>query len=603
MSILLRRRYRLGLSLKVLGAVAIAFTNPTFAFSSPTQSPEKATLQAAKTLRGISDGEWKQIAGEQIQGKYDITRGDTLYDISKRLFGDARYWPKIWAMNNGTILNPHMIRPGNRIVFMPGTGTSLPTVAVVASADEGRQTATDYSRSADTVRAPARSQEWRMLPTQDWEASRIEADQAALQDLKVMGDLDKVHTLTPTRELSIFAASQPVQLLGQIVSAPTSTTYLKVGDQVLIQGMSDELNAGETFAVTHDPDVLEKDKKKRQGFGYHVDGELRIIGSQDGYWIGVITQGRSLMYRGSYLTQRTPRLKPLAAIPAPAAQSGQFYVDKGVSTSMSGQYSYGFVNLGSEDGLQEGMILESYENMDLNTGKKLIGTNLFHVADMQVVQVSERFSTVLIVSGITEVYDGMPVRLLTDVSNFQNYGAIPITGEQPTDISPEVPPQPEPTPSPAPSPSETSSPPAEDLPPPAPEASATSTPQATPTNDLDALDGEDKLNAEEKRELQQLENYKAKDPSAGTDVPPPSPPVDAESTPPPPPPADADTAVPPADSSTPPVDPSTPPADAGTESVPPPTAPVDSGMDSSTDSSSDSGMNSGDTPPPPPPVP
>ena len=91
-----------------------------FANASPTESPEEEVHRIARMLKPIGDAEWKEIAGEQIAGKYEIHAGDTLYDVSKRLFGDSRYWPKIWALNNNTILNPHLIRPGNLVAFMPG---------------------------------------------------------------------------------------------------------------------------------------------------------------------------------------------------------------------------------------------------------------------------------------------------------------------------------------------------------------------------------------------------------------------------------------------------------------------------------------------------
>lgn len=565
-------------------AAALLISLPVFA--SPTETPERETLRIARSLHPITDDAWKQVAGEQIAGKYDITRGDTLYDISKRLFGDARYWPKIWAMNNNSILNPHLIRPGNKIAFMPGTGTSLPSVSIetsdgapaAAHAEPTTLTDTDSGGLPPIPKPRARSQEWKMLPEQSWEASRIEAEEAAKNELAVMGSLDKVHTLTPSRELSIFAASQPLSYIGEIVSSPTITTYLKTGDQVLIRGLHEEIKAGETYSLTHTPDALEKNELKRQGYAYHVDGEIQIIGVQNGYWIGLIKQGRGMMERGSKLIPLVPRIKPLDPVPAPAGKDAQFYVDKGTSTSITGQYSFGFVNLGSEDGLQEGMVLENYQPQDLNTGKPLAYQNLFHVSDMQVVQVSEHFSTVQIIFGAAEVYDGMPVHLVTDLSRLQKYGAFPNGKDAPTNPAdvpvqsadengdatiPPPAPSPEPLPPPVPSPEVPAPQPSQEVPPPitapvaepvpvpapaptqavAPEAPPAPAPVSAPEvppqpvqeqqappppptapepvapqkpapvkNELDALDGEEKLNPNEERELKQLENYKAKTP-------------------------------------------------------------------------------------------
>src|SRR4051794_36601966 len=80
-----------------------------------TRSPEQDTLEAARHIKPISDEEWKAIAGEHMTEKYQIIRGDTLSGISKRLFGDPKYWPKLYALNNESISNPHLIRPGNSV--------------------------------------------------------------------------------------------------------------------------------------------------------------------------------------------------------------------------------------------------------------------------------------------------------------------------------------------------------------------------------------------------------------------------------------------------------------------------------------------------------
>ena len=105
----------------------LLLANPAFAVTSLT--PEQETASIAKTLRPIPDDQWKEIAGARITESYSVTQGDTLSDISKRLFGDAKYWPKVWAINNGAITNPHYIVPGKSVAFLPGTGTSLPPSA------------------------------------------------------------------------------------------------------------------------------------------------------------------------------------------------------------------------------------------------------------------------------------------------------------------------------------------------------------------------------------------------------------------------------------------------------------------------------------------
>ena len=175
----------------------------------------------------------------------------------------------------------------------------------------------------------------------------------------------------------------------------------------------------------------------------------------------------------------------------------------------------GFVNLGSEDGVQPGMVFEAFQTKDGMTAQPFASANLFRVVDIQAIQVTEGFSTVLVISGTKEIYEGTPVHLLMDVTKFRKYGAVSST------VSGETAPKLEqqnwdsiitnPNPNAMPS----SAPPAE-----APETNE-QTPQNPATggakgNELDPYDTEDQLNADEKKELQQLEKYK---PSAPTTAP------------------------------------------------------------------------------------
>src|SRR4051812_6322624 len=68
----------------------------------------------------ISDEMWKQIIANKVNPpgeNYTIGQGDSLSEISRKLLGDIKYWPKLWAINNQGITNPHRIRPGQTVTF------------------------------------------------------------------------------------------------------------------------------------------------------------------------------------------------------------------------------------------------------------------------------------------------------------------------------------------------------------------------------------------------------------------------------------------------------------------------------------------------------
>ena len=65
---------------------------------------------------------WEElIIRERVDEEaYMIKSGDTLSELSEVFFGTPHYWPKIWSLND-YIKNPHLIYPGNKIVFKLGS--------------------------------------------------------------------------------------------------------------------------------------------------------------------------------------------------------------------------------------------------------------------------------------------------------------------------------------------------------------------------------------------------------------------------------------------------------------------------------------------------
>lgn len=50
---------------------------------------------------------------------YVIQQGDTLWGLSEKFLRDPHYWPDLWA-KNPEVTNPHVISPGQKIIFKDG---------------------------------------------------------------------------------------------------------------------------------------------------------------------------------------------------------------------------------------------------------------------------------------------------------------------------------------------------------------------------------------------------------------------------------------------------------------------------------------------------
>jgi LysM domain len=50
---------------------------------------------------------------------YVVKQGDTLWGLSSRFLNDPNYWPNLWARNDPTVTNPHLIFPGQMLRIFP----------------------------------------------------------------------------------------------------------------------------------------------------------------------------------------------------------------------------------------------------------------------------------------------------------------------------------------------------------------------------------------------------------------------------------------------------------------------------------------------------
>ena len=331
--------------LTVFGCLAMG-GNPAGAVPAK-HTPEEEIQRLSKLLKPIPDESWKTIAGTRISEKYEIVKGDTLYDISKRLFGDARYWPKIWALNNGAITNPHWIKPGNFVAFLPGTGSSLPAIAIngiAVTAENGAEVGTT-SDAAPSARI--RSMDWKYLPPQSWENINIELP----PDVDPLGfDLHAKNRIIAKTgfDLAAVAATDRIPLLGEITGANSDGQYLTIGDTIYITG-EDNLQVGTTYAVTTEPATLQSASSDRSGYAYQILGRIKITGVRDNLFTGVVLTNLDYMPRKTRLITLPGRIKGVKPIPGQSPVEGVLLLDPDISTTRTAQHKLVFVDRGSED--------------------------------------------------------------------------------------------------------------------------------------------------------------------------------------------------------------------------------------------------------------
>ena len=78
----------------------------------------------------VSPEEWQGAVSNRPSDTYTIQKNDTLWDISRVVFNDPHFWPKLWSVNPN-INNPHLIQPNDILGFMHGTENSPPAFTVI----------------------------------------------------------------------------------------------------------------------------------------------------------------------------------------------------------------------------------------------------------------------------------------------------------------------------------------------------------------------------------------------------------------------------------------------------------------------------------------
>jgi hypothetical protein len=442
-------------------SIAFALLASSSALASTPNTPEQEVARIARTLKPIPDDEWKQIAGEHLTQKFTITKGDTLYDISKTLFGDGKYWPKLWAINGQGITNPHLIFPGNTIAFIPGTGSSLPSLSVETAENE-TGTGTTMTDVPLEDGHPPRSDEWKRFPIQEWENVQLQLPPEV--DPLGFDTRSRVRSHGPIGfDLPVMALSRKAQALGRIFASEKEGEFISLDELVFIHPEGD-LQIGQTYSITEEPEKLDNEVSPRSGYAYELEATVKILENREGMFIGMVGQVSHPFERGAILIPLQPKIPEMVPVPGPSRLEGVVMLNRQVSTGTTMQHAFVFIDRGSDDGVAPGMVFRSYERIDPNNEKQITKANILINSDIMVVHTSQKFCTGLVLSSFNYMTEGAPVVLLTDVSDLLKKHA--------------------------------------------PNQSRLETQGTTPTDALDSLDNGNGLMDSEKRELKQLEKWK-----------------------------------------------------------------------------------------------
>ena len=103
-----------------LSALSVAYDGAvglvTIGGSAPSEEAAEKAVLAAGNVTGVSDVDNKLVFPAAAEARYhDVVSGDTLSAISKKYYGDANKYMKIFEANKPMLSNPDKIYPGQKL--------------------------------------------------------------------------------------------------------------------------------------------------------------------------------------------------------------------------------------------------------------------------------------------------------------------------------------------------------------------------------------------------------------------------------------------------------------------------------------------------------
>ncbi len=352
------------------------------------------------------------IGKKRSSESYIVQPSDTMWDLSHTFFGDSYFWPQIWS-SNGEIPNPHLIEPGAKLLFFPGGEEAPPQMLV-----EGKRTSQPpptpvrpaphvnlgqveipppsiiYPRVLHNL--PPSLPQWQgMNKTQrNYDESGVSIDLIPVRQEEIFVPVPSY--ITEKYPISVGTVKE-IETSYKI-AAPMQSLYLQ---------LKSSFEVGEQLSVVRD--------------GGPVNERLRAVIVES---VGVVTLTELVdQHRKIYRATLDASIRPLMlgdkvieeplqeySINMQGTRNSIYSVIVGGSYEVErrnlGNEDFVYLNRGSNHGLSVGQVLTVIENRKLRYPDTIIFDGIREIGQIQIVSVTPKFSTALIVESLDSIGTG-----------------------------------------------------------------------------------------------------------------------------------------------------------------------------------------------------
>lgn len=358
--------------------------------------------------------QWEKVIGARASEAYVIQKDDTLWDLSKTLFDDPNYWPKIWSLNKESIYNPHQINPRLHLRFYPGTKTQPPTLGV-----------TEKPVPEVPPEALAKNEGEGPLPVEPPpEIDSTPKPRARIPVLKKIPPSLPEYSVVGIVKPKLTVENKPKKSPSPLMILPYYITDRGLGDVGRIKeteiGAPSAFEFQYVFVEVQDPQqkiytVIKENPEISLGLlksasHIEVQGEIEIVNKvndNSNLYRALVKKTLLRVEVGAKLIPGSIPMVNTALGPEKQAAAatiigGQF----GKSNIIYSTSSFVFLNSGSNQGYQEGDVLPVYATYKNRNEKSSATINERKIGVVKVVKVSDSVSTAYVLNSFEDIQKG-----------------------------------------------------------------------------------------------------------------------------------------------------------------------------------------------------
>jgi len=348
---------------------------------------------------------------------YTVQSGDNLYNISKVLFGDASFWPKIWSLNS-KITNPHLIEKGQVIYFVGGSPYSAPLIGIRRLQPQsyvyGNHFLSPEIPPEDIRKGPLDLPD--SLPNL-LRASNIKKESEAVKALGVSNRLAR-EALRVVQVSSELTQSKPVSV-GEIKRVFNGAKYAVVGDLVYLTAFSG-VGVGDRLMIFKTRKNWLRLNKTKSGKADLVEwlGSVEVVSSAEKGYVAKVVEANTIIQVNTSLA-----LKEFVEVELPSSVD-ETNMSTTINSSVKvvgahkiagahvvGENQIVYLNSGSAVGIEAGKIYPLYTNFGESGVLKQKNFVPKRIGYIKVASVEDTVATGVAFNLIAEVQSGQTIGL------------------------------------------------------------------------------------------------------------------------------------------------------------------------------------------------